>query len=189
MTEQPIALIDMDGTVADYDNAMREGYDKMLAPGEMPFYEATRKYGRNQWPEHLWNRMDAIKRQAGWWRHLPRHQMGMEIVELLRTMGFKLHIATQGPSTKSAAWAEKLEWAREVIPDADVHITENKSLLYGKVLVDDWPPFATDWLKHRPRGMVIMPDAHYNRDFQHPQVFKYTYGMQKQLEQCVSAIL
>ena len=186
---KPIALIDMDGTVADYEYAMQQSYDAMIAPGEMSYREASRKYGRDQWPDHLWNRMDAIKRQVGWWRSLPQHQMGMEIVDVLRKMGFLLNIATQGPSTKSAAWAEKLEWVRQVLPDADVHVTENKSLLYGKVLVDDWPPFGLDWLKNRPRGLVIMPTAHYNKDIQHPQIFHYEYGMQVQLEQAVNKIL
>lgn len=183
-----IALIDMDGTVADYEYAMQQSYDAMIAPGEMSYNEASRKYGRDQWPDHLWNRMDTIKRQTGWWRNLPQYQMGMEIVGVLRKMGFLLNIATQGPSTKSAAWAEKVEWVREHMPYADVHITEKKSLLYGKVLVDDWPPFAEEWLAHRPRGLVIMPAHHYNEGIDHPQILRYQEGHEENLEYRVRAL-
>lgn len=185
-----IALIDMDGTVADYESAIEVSYDRLRNPeNEACYKDASRCYGRDTWPDHLWNRMDAIKRRPGFWRNLEPLEIGFEIIDVLATMGFSFHIATQGPSTKSAAWAEKLDWAREHMPFADVNVTENKSLLYGKVLVDDWPPFGLDWLKHRPRGIVIMPAAHYNKDIEHPQIFRYEEGMQEQLEQCVSAIL
>lgn len=176
-----IALIDMDGTVADYDGAMQTAYNRMRAPDEMPYWDATRTYGRDEWPEHLWARIDAIKRQIGWWRNLPSLHVGFEIVNILRDFDFKFHIATQGPSTKSQAWSEKVDWVREYMPYADVHVTENKSLLYGKVLVDDWPPFGLDWLKHRPRGLVIMPAHHYNKDVDHPQIFRYDIGQHEEL--------
>jgi hypothetical protein len=29
--------------------------------------------------------------------------------------------------------------------------------LFDRVLVDDWPPYIEDWLKHRSRGLVMMP--------------------------------
>ena len=190
-----IALIDMDGTIADYENAMRVEYDKLIAPGEMDYYEASRKYGRDEWPSHLWNRMDVIKRRSGFWRYMPRHQLGFEIVDVLREYDFHLNIATQGPSTKALAWSEKFEWVREVLPDADMHITENKSLLYGKILVDDWPPFAWGWLANRPRGLVVMPAAHYNEDVQksiltgHAQILRYSYGMQDELRKRIEEVI
>ncbi len=186
-----IALIDMDGTIADYEFAMQAEYDKLLAPGEQIYWYASRKYGRSSWPDHLWNRMDLIKRKPGFWRNMPVHELGYEIIQILREYEFQLNIATQGPSTKSLAWAEKLEWVRsaDFLHDASVHITENKSLLYGKILVDDWPPFALDWLVYRPRGLVVMPEAHYNHDIQHPQILRYSYGMQKELGKRIEEVI
>jgi len=188
-TPDRIALVDMDDTLADYEAAMASAYNKMIAPGEMTYEEASRTYSRDDWPDYLWNRMDAIKRRPGWWRELPPIEAGFEIVEVLRSMDFDLHIATAGPSSKSQAWAEKLDWAREHIPDASVHVTEDKSLLYGKVLVDDWPPYAMEWLKHRPRGLVVMPAHHYNKECANvDQIFRYESGMQIPLAKCIEQL-
>lgn len=190
MTER-IALIDMDGTIADYDRAMQRDYDRLIAPGEMTYWEASRTYTKeNKWPDHLWARRDVIQRQPGWWRDLPRLDVGFEIVGVLRHFDFELNIATKGPSSKSNAWAEKLEWVREHLPHTNVHITEDKSLLYGKVLVDDWPNYVTKWLKHRPRGLVIMPAHHYNKEYASvDQVFRYEVGMQDELLQALEQLV
>lgn len=185
-----IALVDMDGTIADYERAMERDYDKLISPGDLTFQEASTTYGKDDWPDHLWSRRDVIQRQPGWWRNLERLAVGFEIIEVLRHFDFELNIATKGPSSKSNAWAEKLEWVREHLPHTNVHITEDKSLLYGKILVDDWPSYASAWLRHRPRGLVIMPAHHYNEHFANrDQVFRYESGMQCQLARCIEILL
>ncbi|MEE8114193.1 MAG: hypothetical protein V3T23_07535 [Nitrososphaerales archaeon] len=184
-----IALIDMDDTVADFESAIARDYNKMVGPGELFYSEASRLYKRDDWPDHLWARMDAIKRQPGWWRNLVPLAVGFEIIDVLKGFDFNFHAATAGPSTKSQAWAEKLEWAREHMPYANVHVTEDKSLLYGKILVDDWPPYAGKWLVHRPRGLIIMPAHHYNEYVDHPQIFRYSPGMQAQLTERVRQLV
>jgi len=57
-----------------------------------------------------------------------------------------------------------------------VTLTEDKGLVYGKVLVDDWPPYIERWLTWRPRGLVIMPARRWNATFTHPQVLRYEFG-------------
>ena len=57
--------------------------------------------------------------------------------------------------------------------DIDITITRDKSLVYGKVLVDDYPAYAERWLKHRSRGLVIMPANKDNREYKHPQVIRF----------------
>ena len=54
-----------------------------------------------------------------------------------------------------------------------IHITQDKSVHYGKVLVDDYPGYIEAWLEHRPRGLVIMPAHDHNKDFVHAQVVRY----------------
>jgi len=56
----------------------------------------------------------------------------------------------------------------------DITITRDKGLVYGKVLVDDWPEYIERWLKWRPRGIVIMPANSANLGFSHRQVLRYT---------------
>lgn len=163
-----IALIDMDGTIADYDGQMRRDLDLMRSPGESDVI-----VGFHDDPPHIEARKNAIKRQPNWWRNLPRLEDGFEIVDALRGYGFKLMILTKGPYNTTSSWTEKVDWCRVHIRDAQITITEDKGLVYGKVLVDDWPPYVTRWLEWRPRGLVIMPDRPWNKDFNHPNVFRY----------------
>jgi 5'(3')-deoxyribonucleotidase len=126
---------------------------------------------------YLKARRDLIKKQPGFWRNLVPIPEGFAIVEHMRKIGFELHILTKGPHNTTSAWSEKVDWCREFVPDAQVTVTENKSLTYGRVLFDDWPPYIKGWLKRRPRGQVIMLDSHENREFDHPNVFRYRRGL------------
>ena len=82
-------------------------------------------------------------------------------------------ILTQGPRRVPEAWSGKKEWIDANLGDVDVTITRDKGLVYGKVLVDDYPKYAERWLEHRPRGLVIMPEHKYNKGYSHPNVVRY----------------
>lgn len=172
--ESKVILFDMDGTLADYDAAMLRDLSKLAANNslaEMPYNIYDKDI-----PEWLEARMDLIKRQPGWWRNLKRYAPGFDILAMARLAGFTdIHILTKGPKSKPQAWAEKLEWCQEHLAswDVQVTITENKGLMYGRVLVDDYPPYAEAWLAHRPRGIVIMPTNKNNQTFTHPRVRHY----------------
>lgn len=163
-----IALFDLDGTLADYDKALREDLEKIRSPGEPPL------------PNDLFHaepyveaRRHMITSQVGWWRKLERFQLGWDILKELRGQGYDISVLTKGPSRKSNAWSEKIEWCADHLPDTGVTITHNKGLIYGKVLVDDFPEYVLAWLYHRPRGRVIMPAQPCNINFKHPQVVRY----------------
>lgn len=146
-----IALIDMDGTVADFDRRMQEELEKLRSPDERMRLPSIEEKG----PDWLEARMGLIKRQPGFWRGLPRIDLGFEVVEELVALDFELHVLTKGPRRTKSAWTEKVEWCAEHLPDAHPMIVSKKSLVYGRVLVDDWPPFFEDWLVARPRGLVV----------------------------------
>lgn len=166
-----IALVDMDGTLADYSGAMKRDLERLRSPYEPPL-EGPIELLEAQL--HLVERMRLIKLQPGWWSGLPMIRRGFQVVNVLRDMGFSIHVATKGPHRNSAAWMEKVEWCREKLPYASVHITEEKSLLYGKVLVDDWPPYVEEWLRWRPRGLAVVPAYEYNAHLaDNPQVFMH----------------
>jgi 5'-nucleotidase len=80
-----------------------------------------------------------IRGQAGWYRNLK-------------------------PSKESKnAWSEKVAWIAEHLPEADVTVTQDKSLVYGRVLIDDYPNHFLKWMEHRPRGIVVMPSQVWNK--------------------------
>lgn len=83
-------------------------------------------------------------------------------------------VLTQGPRKNPNAWMGKKVWIdRNLGQDIDVTITRDKGLVYGRILVDDWPKYITRWLEWRPRGLVIMPANDNNKNFKHKQVIRY----------------
>lgn len=176
-----LALVDMDGTVVDLDLAMKAGLESIRSPEE-PVFE----HG-DDLPAWMDARRHLLMTQPGFWRNLPRYEPGFEIVKILEEEGFLLHILTKGPSKKLAAWTEKVEWCREHIPQAEVTVTENKSHYYGKLLVDDWAPYFMGWLRHRPRGLVIVPAQPWNVDVEskHPNIIRYTGDNRKRVREAI----
>jgi 5'-nucleotidase len=171
---EPIALVDMDGTLADYDLGMKRDLIRLCSPEEKKLVvEAADMHELEKLGAHWKHRMDMIKQQAGWWWRLPRMEDQFKVLNTMRRMHFDIHILTKGPWKTTSAWSEKVEWCREHTPYASVHISEDKGLVYGKVLMDDWPPYIRRWLTWRPRGLVIMPAHPWNEDFRHPNVVRW----------------
>jgi len=168
-----IALFDMDGTLCDYDKAMECDYNAIKSPND-PEYKSFSKEIENA--SYLKNRVRLIRNQPGWWQNLDKLKAGFNILELARELGFDIGILTKGPRSATNSWQEKVDWIKKNIPDADnveITISENKSQVYGKVLVDDYPEYAKSWLGNRPRGLVIMPEYAWNKDFKHENVIHY----------------
>jgi hypothetical protein len=169
--ERSIFLWDLDRSLADYDGAMIRDLNKIRSPEEEPFT-----------PENVWTkrahyiheRMEMIKSIPGWWRKLDPLLKGFAVLNLAKTMGFHNIVLTRG-TRKSPIWMEKLDWCIDRLGEnIAVHIvTDEKSGVYGKVLYDDYPPFVSGWLEHRPRGLAIMPITKHTKPHEihkHPNV-------------------
>jgi len=168
---KPIALFDLDGTLCDYDASMRESMEKLRSPIEPPYDGVP----RDDAPQYLRARADMIRASQDWWANLPQFELGFKIWDLTKDIGFHRVILTQGPRRNPASWSGKKIWIdRNLGQNEDVIITRDKSLVYGKILVDDWPEYILKWLVWRPRGLVIMPAHEHNKDFSHEQVIRYT---------------
>ena len=165
-----VAYYDMDGTLADYEGAMLASLEELRAPEEpLP----TVRHDIEQ-PPHILARMKLIKSKGEWWENLPRFQLGWDVYEITKRLGFRHFILTQGPRKNPIAWSHKLRWIMKELPEIEnVCITRDKGLNYGRLLVDDYPEYVERWLKHRPRGAVIMPAHPYNEGFEHPGVVRY----------------
>ncbi len=175
-THELVALIDMDGTVANFDGQMKQDLAALAAPGEEALV-----FGPDDSQEPAWlsARKRLIRSVPGWWANLPEHRPGMQVVEMLSDRGFKLMVLTKGPFKATQAWDEKVRWCREHLPGVPVTITEDKGLVYGKVLVDDWPAYGIRWLEWRPRGLLIVPAWPWNELSQYPaalhaNIFRYS---------------
>ena len=168
---QAIALFDLDGTLCDYDGAMFESLERLRSPKE----PKTRLYGNGEkTPYYLEQRMNLIRREEDWWVNLPKLQLGWDVLKVAKRLDFRVIILSKGPRRNPIAYSGKKKWIDKNLGyDIDVILTQDKGLVYGRVLIDDFPPYVESWLKHRPRGLVIMPANERNKNFVHPQVIRY----------------
>lgn len=168
---EQVGLFDMDGSLADYEGTLRADMAKLAMPGDP---DLTNMWAVEKEFPAIAARMNMIKAQPNWWLNLPPIKNGMRVFREARRIGFTNAVLTKGPSKHPLAWGEKLFWCREHLgATTQVTVTENKGLVYGKFLYDDFPDYAIDWLEHRPRGLVIMPETENNKTFSHPQVLKW----------------
>ena len=166
-----IVLIDLDSTVADHDGQIGFDLEKLRSPDEPSFYSYVKG---NKLPDYLFNRMNLIRSTSAWWENLPVIPRGMALVNLVKEIGFRIVVLTQGPKVNPAAWEGKVKWVNKNMPFcSDIVITRDKGLVYGKVLIDDYPEYIEKWVAHRPRGLVIMPDFNYNRTFTTNHLVRY----------------
>lgn len=156
-----IALFDLDGTLADYDAAVYEKLRELQSPGE-PFFDI---YNKNL-PSWYFTRIQLIRNQPGWWEKLGKLRLGFDLLEAALEIEFAVNILTKGPVTATPAWSEKFRWCQDNLPvKAPVTVTEDKSLVYGRVLVDDYPEYQMQWLANRPRGLAVIPHRKGNEWF------------------------
>ncbi len=171
-----IALFDIDGVLADYEGQIRKDL-ALLGEEELPDDLFSHDI-----PKWLDNRIKMIQSQDGWWENLPVIQSGLELIKLCVDIGFNIHILTQGPRLAKNAWTEKFAWCDKYVApmafDYGISVTRNgKGLHYGRLFVDDYPPYMDSWLQHRSRGLGLMPRWRINEAYSHPQVFKYDFEL------------
>jgi len=169
-----VALFDMDGTLCNYHGKMIDDLRSISSPEDPPIEGDW--FDEDKIPDYIRNRIKMIRNQPNWWFNLSLLSSGYSVYNIAREIGFRIHILTKGPYNTISAWSQKVQWVREnLASDTQITITEDKGLVYGKVLVDDYPPYIERWLEHRPRGLVIMPEYSYNRNFKHKNVIAYDY--------------
>ena len=168
--DDDVALVDLDGTIADFDGEMSRRMALLRSPDEVS-YDGI--YEDDDLPTYIRERRKLIKNQPGFWRTLPRLELGFQIIDTLLDVGFKINILSKGPRLVPAAWQEKFEWCCEYVPYASITLTQQKSRTYGRILVDDFPDYFLPWLKVRPRGLVIAVAQPWNEKTVHPNLIRY----------------
>jgi hypothetical protein len=177
-----IALFDLDGTLCDYEKGLARALKKIRGPNEP---DVQFPIDHNS-PKYIRERRNLITSNGEWWAKLPKLQLGFDVWNLAEKLEYRIMILTQGPRRNPKAWSGKKRWIdKHLGTELDVTITRDKSLVYGKVLVDDFPGYVMKWLVWRPRGLVIMPAGEVNKDFRHPQVIRYDGSNLKEVKQAM----
>lgn len=102
--EKPIGLVDLDGTYLNYMGAIRRDLDKLRSP----FEPLTETLIPHKEPDYIKARMDMIRSSSEWWENLEPLKTGIEMVNLLHNIGFRVVVCTQGPKKNAEAWKGKL---------------------------------------------------------------------------------
>jgi 5'-nucleotidase len=164
-----IALFDMDGTLFDYEGSLREKLEEIQSPNEP---KVSFNFINN--PPYLKKRIDLITSSESFWEHMPKLSLGWDVLRIAKELNYQIHILTQGPRKNPSAWSGKKKCIDSHFgEDFNFHITRDKGLVYGTILVDDYPDYIRRWLKWRKNGRVIMPANDFNATYVQNQVTRY----------------
>lgn len=144
----------MDGTLCDFRGALDRDVARVLNGRGADVDVPACVIQEIEW---------LIRGQAGWYRNLKPLPLGFDIVRMLQDIGFRIMIMTKSSKESKNAWSEKVAWIAEHLPEVDVTVTQDKSLVYGRILVDDYPGHFLRWMEHRPRGIIVMPTQIWNK--------------------------
>jgi FMN phosphatase YigB (HAD superfamily) len=126
MTRNKIALFDLDGTLADYDGQLLKDLQRIASEHEPPpmLYENI---------PYIEARRHVITSQVGWFLNLTKFQLGWDVLEIAKEIGYSISVLTKGPTRKHAAWAEKVEWCNRYLTDYidGVTIAHDKGMVYA----------------------------------------------------------
>ena len=186
MTEiEPIALFDMDGTLCNYEKGLKDALNFIKSPEEPEFHGHL----RDDTSEFLKRRADLIRADSSWWENLERFQLGWDVLRIAQDLEYEIMILTQGPRKNPESWSGKKKWIdKHLGSDTKITITRDKGIVYGKVLVDDYPKYAERWLSWRDRGLVIMPANEENKGYEHSQVIIYDGSNLNRVEKAMRAV-
>ena len=160
----------MDGTLCDYDSALLRDLNLLRNPHAEPELKDIPHDGIAPW---LQKRVDVICDNEHWWLNLETIGRGVQVFHFARSMGYRMMICTQAPRRNPNALSGKKRWLdKHFGVDLDFTLTRDKGLVYGRVLMDDYPKYILRWLAWRPRGLVIMPSRKWNLSFSHSQVVR-----------------
>lgn len=159
----------MDDTLFDYVGSLKKELDKLRSPNEK---KVSLNFKSN--PEYIRNRINLITKSEDFWVNMPKFKLGWDILGIAQELSYRIMILTKGPKRKPIAWSGKKKCIdKHFGEDFGITQTTDKGLVYGKVLVDDFPDYIDSWLKWRKNGQVIMPAHKHNEHYEHPQVIRY----------------
>lgn len=179
-----IALFDMDDTLCDTMGQLKRDLAKRVSAEE---FSQFKPYSEKSTP-NIKSKIKEIRNRPNWWRNLPRLQAGFDILNITTELGFENYIVTKGPYKIDMAFSEKRQWQKRELPDLKLIITDDKSIIQGNVLIDDWPPYLRSWIDNNPRGKAIMPLTEYNKNFNHSDILTYDGSNLQQVRKFLQVI-
>ena len=155
-----VALVDLDGCLCRWDDAMIPALRSMESPGESYDYSDVWMVQRDR--PYMKARVKSIMSKQGFWTGLKPYEAGLELYRYIAER-FETYILTKALKECSLAWKEKVDWVHKYIGnDVGIMVVTEKKLVKGDLLFDDLPENCHNWLETNPNGRVIMPNRRYN---------------------------
>ncbi len=155
----------MDDVLADFDSEfLKRWREKYPDEFYVPLEKRSLFYMKEQYPREVWKLVRDVYTSTGFIRSLPVVPGGIEAVNKLSERGFEVFICSAPLSDYENCVLEKYEWVDEHLGrkwTKKLIITKDKTLIKGKILIDDRPEIkgaATPEWEH------ILYDRPYNRD-------------------------
>lgn len=181
---KPIILVDMDGTIADFEKG-RERLLKRLYPemNVIPAENITRFYGAEEYiyPEDQ-KKAYEVTLQPGFFFNLPIIRDSYSALLEMYEAGYDVQICTSPMRAAPDCELEKRAWIQKHFPwISKVHVTKDKHLIYGDILIDDHEDpleksapglreAITSHLVNNVSWVHLLKDAPHNRKAQIPRL-------------------
>ncbi len=159
-----IILVDQDGPLASFEKGFLENWRAQF-PEEphIPLEQRTTFYPRDQYPEHLREKVESIYFAKGFYLGLPPTTGAVEAMHELVASGHEIMICTSPLGRYENCVLEKYQWVERHLGKDFINrivLTRDKTLVRGDLLVDDKPE-VTGILK--PSWEHVVFDYPFNR--------------------------
>jgi 5'-nucleotidase len=153
-----VVLLDMDGTVVDWDS----GFRKVWA--DRSIIDRSKSYAMEECvPEEFKEESKQVMMESGFFRRLPPFPNAIQQVKKMEHAGFQIWFCTSPLLGNPTCCQEKLEWIQEHFGDEYVKrviLCQDKTTVRGDILVDDKPNISG---LHYPTWQQCLFDAPYNQ--------------------------
>ena len=163
INHKPVLLLDMDGQLADFDQAFWDMCESRLFSFDIPSLEAPgrRRFLTDNMPDPVERRMAREYVNDGanrWFRDLPPVAGAIEgTYELMEV--FDVWVCTKPLEVCSTCRDDKGAWIKRYLPELEdkLIIAPNKGLIRGSILLDD--AIKTAWLAYAEWTPVVFPSV------------------------------
>jgi 5'-nucleotidase len=153
-----VVLLDMDGTVVDWDTGFRQAW------ADRSTIDRTKSYAMEDCvPAEFKEEAKQVMMSPGFFRHLPPFPNALEAVKKMEQAGFQIWFCTSPLLGHPTCCQEKLEWVQEHFGLEYVKrviLCQDKTTVRGDILVDDKPSITG---LHPPTWQQCIFDAPYNQ--------------------------
>lgn len=169
----PVILIDMDGTLVDWDRGFMSRW------GSTCEVDRSKSYAMEECvpPEFKQQAIDLFH-QEGFFLNLPWMEGALDALREMEAAGLQLFICTSPIKTSRYCAQEKLEWVANNLGESwlnKVILCQDKTTVAGDLLIDDKPfEFLAPGGKHTTATWrQVLFDAPYNRQMRLPRMLRW----------------